>query len=154
MEQIKNTLKEINNEIQQRRGYKKTSKYKNPKIPSIARFKLLIKYKPSEQYPKAGSGIYYSLEEPTFKKCGYIDEWSSLKKLIVWITKLKKQNRLDYAKIFINLDEPPFTQDKNYNKLAGIFTPHHEILNPTLSFINENKNHIVNLTKFVAKWLD
>lgn len=151
MDQIKNTIIRLQTEVKENK--KRSGTYQAPKIPDNARFKMLIKFKPSEQYPKGGYKIFYSLEFIVLKETGFIDEWSSLKKLMVFYNKIKEQNRLDYAKIYMSLEDVPVIEDKKHNSLLAIITEFQEIFNPSIKYYHNNLHTLIKLDSFVPQWL-
>lgn len=151
MDQIKNTIIKLQTEVKENK--KRTGQYKAPQLPDNARFKMLIKFKPSDQYPKGGYKLFYSLEHIVLKETGFIDEWSSLKKLMVFYNKIKEQNRLEFAKIYMSLEELPIIEDKKHNSLLAIITEFQEIFNPSLKYYHENLHTKIKTSSFVPSWL-
>ena len=151
MDQIKNTIKKLQTEVKENK--KRTGKYQAPTIPDHARFKMLIKFKPSKQYPSGGYKIFYSLEYIVLKETGFIDEWSSLKKLMVFYNKIKQQDRLEFAKIYISLEDLPKIEDKKHDSLLAIITEFQEIFNDSLNYYHDRLHTKIKLSSFVKEWL-
>ncbi len=152
MDQIKSIITKLQSEVKENK--KRTGQYKAPTVPDNARFKMLIKFKPSDQYLKGGYKLFYSLEYIVLKETGFIDEWSSLKKLMVFYNKIKQQNRLEFAKIYMSLEDLPTIEHKKHNSLLAIVTDFQEIFNPSLKTYHDNLHTKIKLSSFVNQWLE
>tara|TARA_R110000824_G_C15229272_1_gene678332 strand:+ start:5641 stop:6096 length:456 start_codon:yes stop_codon:yes gene_type:complete len=150
MEQIKNVWSKISKEVKANKT--RQGIYQAPRVPDNARFKMLVKFKPCERF-NGGYKIFYSLEHIVKKQSGHIDEYAALLKLMVFYNKLKKQNRLEFAKIFMTLDEIPSISEKNHNALVAIITEFDEFFNNTLKSEIINLDTKIKLSTFVSQWL-
>lgn len=153
---INEQYNKIKNEVENRRSYNTTDKYKKPKVEKIefSRFVAQIYFKKSKQYPKGGYLLQESWEQLKLKELGHLDEWGSLKSLLAFIYKIKEQHKLKTAKIFMSKDTLPLLKDKNHKELVIIITDYIEIVNKSLKFHIVDKNHIVNLDTFKRQWLE
>lgn len=155
MERINEHIKKAQNELLQRRSYEKSCDYVRPDTKKIkyARFVAKIEFNPSEKYPKGGYKIEESLEHLRKSQLNLIDEWIGWKTLLAFILKLKKQDRLKEARIYMSLDPLPILEHRNHKELITIINPYRKIVNNSLTFETKEQNIIVNLDKFVRQWL-
>jgi hypothetical protein len=153
---INEQITKLKNEVENRRAYTKSEKYKTPKSERLewARFVAQIYFKPSDQYPKGGYTLKPSWEQLKLDELGHLDEWTSFKTLLAFIYKLKKQDKLKKAKIFMSLEALPILKKKNHKELVYIATDFTEIVNNSLVFKFVEQNHIVNLNTFTREWLE
>jgi|TARA_R110002110_G_scaffold50196_1_gene148784 hypothetical protein len=146
----------IKNEVENRRDYTKSEKYKTPKSERLefARFVAQIYFKPNEQYPRGGYTLKPSWEQLKLDELGHLDEWTSFKTLLAFIYKLKKQDKLKKAKIYMSTETLPLLKDKKHKELVCIITDYIDIVNKSLVFHFAESNHIINLTNFRREWLE
>ncbi len=152
---INEQFNKIQHEVENRRKYTITKDYKKPNSNKIefCRFLAQIYFKPSEQYPKGGYALKESWEQLKLNENGNLDEWSSFKTLLRFIYKLKEQNKLKNAKIYMSKEPLPLIKDKTHKELIYIGTEFTELVNKSLKFHIKDGNHIVNLDIFVRQYL-